>query len=89
MRSCRVCLSTPPIWQARSGPSWVSLTRHSSWDFEVDEFVNGLLVSAMETPLGAGDESLPLCVDLDPRRMLKELDFELPLRHLGLDHRLG
>ena len=54
------------------------LTRHSSWDFEVDEFVNGL-VAAMDTPLGPADD-VPTLRDLDPARTLKELDFELPLR---------
>ena len=54
------------------------LTRHSSWDFEVDAFVASL-AAAMDTPLGAGDDA-PTLRDLDPRRTLKELDFELPLR---------
>ncbi|MDE0169280.1 MAG: UvrD-helicase domain-containing protein [bacterium] len=54
------------------------LTRHSSWDFEVDAFVNSL-VAAIDTPLGAGDDA-PTLRDLDPARTLKEMDFELPLR---------
>ena len=53
------------------------LTRHASWDFEVDTFVSGL-VAAMDTPLGPGDA--PSLRDLDPARSLKEMDFELPMR---------
>lgn len=54
------------------------LTRHASWDFEVDAFVDGL-VAAMDTPLRGADD-VPTLRDLDPRRTLKEMDFELPLR---------
>ena len=54
------------------------VTRHGSWDFEVDAFVTGMVV-AMDTPLGpAGDA--PTLRDLEAARTLKEMDFELPLR---------
>ena len=54
------------------------VTRHSSWDFEVDTFVAGM-VEAMHTPLGP-DGDAPTLRDLQTARTLKEVDFELPLR---------
>ena len=54
------------------------LTRHSSWNFDTDTFVGGVM-AALETPLGPR-EGAPTLRDLDPRRILKEMEFELPLR---------
>ena len=54
------------------------LARHSSWDFDVDTFVSGIS-AALETPLGPGDDA-PTLRDLDPAKLLKEMEFELPLR---------
>ncbi len=53
-------------------------TRQTSWDFDADAFVRGM-VAVLETPLGAGDDACSLR-GLDRRRVLKEMDFELPLR---------
>ena len=60
------------------GAELVRLTRHSSWDFEADALVAGL-VAAMNTPLGPTAEA-PTLRDLETARTLKEMDFELPLR---------
>ena len=60
------------------GSELLRLTRHSSWDFETDTFVDGIM-AAMSTPLGPGGDT-PTLRDLDPARTLKEMDFELPLR---------
>ena len=54
------------------------LTRHSSWDFNAETFVSGL-VAVLETPLGP-DPGASTLRDLRRGQVLKELDFELPLR---------
>ncbi len=53
-------------------------TRQSSWGFDTDAFVTAM-VAVLETPLGVGDDDCSLR-DLDQRRILKEMEFELPLR---------
>ena len=58
-----------------------SVTRHSSWDFDRDAFVAGM-VAAITTPLGP-DNATPSLRDLDPARTLKEMVFELPVRSGG------
>ena len=67
-----------PDLPAAIGSELARATRHASWDFESDAFVSGI-AAAMQTPLGPRDDA-PALRDLDPRRTLKELDFELPLR---------
>ncbi len=54
------------------------LTGQSSWNFDADAFVRAM-IAVLETPLGARDDD-PSLRDLDGRKILKELEFELPLR---------
>ena len=67
-----------PDLPAVIGSELARLTRHASWDFETDSFVRGI-VAALRTPLGPGDDS-PSLRALDAGQILKEVDFELPLR---------
>ena len=53
-------------------------TRHLSWDFDADSLVTGL-ASALRTPLGP-EADAPTLRGLEPARILKEMNFELPVR---------
>jgi len=50
----------------------------SAWDLDTNSFVAGM-VASMETSLGPDDGAPRLC-DLDPARLLDEMNFELPVR---------
>lgn len=56
-------------------------TRTTTWDFDPVAFVGGIR-AAVETPLGP-DPTDPALADLDNRDLLRELDFELPVREQG------
>jgi exodeoxyribonuclease V beta subunit len=53
------------------------LTRHSSWDLDVEDLVSGL-VAMLETPLGP-QAGAPRLSDMGARAHVKEMSFELPV----------
>jgi exodeoxyribonuclease V beta subunit len=58
-----------------------SHTRTTAWDFDTEAFVNGIS-DAVNTPLGP-DPAAPALADLAPGDLLRELEFELPVRESG------
>ena len=52
--------------------------QYATWEFDPEALIAGL-VASMQTPLGPSPDD-PRLRDLDPRRVLDELVFELPVR---------